>query len=228
MAEINQGLNPKKNSEISIEAMISSPLVAASKANAEMVLGQTQFLLRNCFQRIEIEPEGSVNKKETNKDAIHAKYRYEPIMIQMSLTRNVINTNIDPRDPENGKEYMKLESMDFNVPLLCLIPINSLVIDKVTVDFDMEVTSTTSWKMTEEDIQNSGKRVLQKHAQLNGKIASEPNRTGSDNQYKKQSSSHLKVHINASPLPLPLGLLSILELYSNNVNPVINSQNKQK
>ncbi len=108
-------------------------------------------------------------------------------MIQMSLTRNVINQNIDPRDPENGKDYMRLESMDFNVPLLCLIPINSLVIDKVTVDFDMEVTSTTSWTITEDDIQNSGKRVLQKQAQLNGKIAPDPNRTGSDNQYKKQS-----------------------------------------
>jgi hypothetical protein len=226
MADNNEGLKPKNNSEISIEAMISSPLVAASKANAEMVLGQTQFLLRNCFQRIEINNDELSNDSESKNISGTPKYKYNPIMIQMSLTRNVINPNIDPRNPDNGKDYMKLESMDFNIPLLCLIPINSLVIDKVTVDFDMEVTSTTSWTLTEDDIQNSGKRVLQKQAQLNGKIASEPNRTGSDNQYKKQSSSHLKVHINASPLPLPLGLLSILELYSNNVNPVVNQQNK--
>ena len=201
----NQDLIPQVNSEVSIDAMISAPLVAASKANAEMVLGQTNFLLRNCFAQVKVSPA---------TESMPAVYKYDPIMIQMSLTRSVIDTNKLPSD----EEYMKIETMDFSIPLLCIIPINSLAIDNVTVDFDMEVTSISTWEIKSDDLKN-GNRVLNKQAQLNGKISSDPKTTG-DNQYKKQSSSRLKVHINASPLPLPLGVLSILDLYSKNINPV--------
>jgi len=202
----NQDFVPQSNSEVSIEAMISAPLVAASKANAEMVLGQTNFLLRNCFAKVEITPA---------KGSVPAQYKYDPIMIQMSLARSVIDNNKLPSD--DG--YMKIESMDFTIPLLCLIPINSLAVDNVTVDFNMEITSISTWEFTPED-QKTGDRVLQKQAQLNGKITSDPKETSANNQYKKQSSSRLKVHINASPLPLPLGVLAILDLYSKNTVPV--------
>lgn len=191
---INQKLAPQSNSEISIEAMISSPLVAASKANAEMMLGQTNFYLRNCFAKND-----------------HGGY--DPIMVKMALTRSVIDNNKLPSDDD----YITIEKMDFEVPIFCLIPINSLAIDKITVDFNMEITSTTSWELTEDDHKNTGKRVLNKQAQLNGKISSD---TEGKSQYSRGSKSKLKVHINASPLPLPLGVLSILELYSKNINPV--------
>ncbi len=191
---INQRLAPQSNSEISIEAMISSPLVAASKANAEMMLGQSNFYLRNCFA-----------KNDDNG--------YDPIMVKMSLTRSVIDNNKLPSDDD----YITIEKMNFEVPLFCLIPINSLAIDKITVDFEMEITSTTSWTITEEDIENTGSRVLNKQAQLNGKISSD---SKGKSQYSRDTGNKLKVHINASPLPLPLGVLSILELYSKNINPV--------
>jgi hypothetical protein len=191
----DQELKPVSNSEISIDAMISSPLVAASKANSEMMLGQTNFYLRNCFKK--------------NKD----NNGYDPIMITMSLKRSVIDNNKLPSD----ENYIVIETMNFEVPLFCLIPINSLAVDKITVDFDMEVTSTYSWTITEEDKKNTGNRVLSKQAQLNGKISGDSKQ---DSQYKRSSASILKVHINASPLPLPLGVLSILELYSKNIIPV--------
>lgn len=190
----NQELNPQSNSEISIEAMISSPLVAASKANAEMMLGQTNFYLRNCFA------------KNDNGG-------FDPIMVKMSLKRSVIDNNKLPSDAD----YITIQTLDFEVPIFCLIPINSLAIDKITVDFDMEITSTSSWTLTEDDHKNTGKRVLNKQAQLNGKISGD---SKGKSQYNRESTSKLKVHINASPLPLPLGVLSILELYSKNINPV--------
>ena len=190
----NQKLIPQSNSEISIEAMISSPLVAASKANAEMMLGQTNFYLRNCFAKND-----------------HGGY--DPIMVKMALKRNVVDNNKLPGDVD----YITIQTMDFEVPIFCLIPINSLAIDKITVDFNMEITSTTSWELTEDDHKNTGKRVLNKQAQLNGKISSD---SEGKSQYSRDSKSKLKVHINASPLPLPLGVLSILELYSKNINPV--------
>jgi hypothetical protein len=193
----NQDFIPKTNSEISIDAMISSPLVAASKANSEMMLGQTNFYLRNCF-----------SKNDENG--------YDPIMIKMSLKRSIINNNKLPSDIE----YFSIQKMDFEVPLFCLIPINSLAVDKITVDFEMEITSTTSWTISDEDIKKTGQRVINKQAQLNGKISGDSKQ---DSQYQRNSSSKLKVQINASPLPLPLGMLTILELYSKNINPVSNS-----
>ncbi len=196
----NQDLKPQAKSELSLDSMISAPLVAASKANAEMMLGQTNFVLRNCFVK---------SNTETNS--------YDPIMIQMSLTQNVFDNNKLPTD----EGYMSIKKINFEIPLLCLIPINSLAIDKVTVDFDMEITSSTTWEVTDDDTKKNGKRVLSKQARLNGKIS---NSSKPNNQYTKESSSKLKVHINASPLPLPLGILSILELYSKNIHPSTNQK----
>jgi|TARA_B110000902_G_scaffold228848_1_gene269244 hypothetical protein len=195
MADLNQNLKPQTNSELSIDSLISSPLVAASKANAEMMLGQTQFILNTCFTKKE---------GETNS--------YDPIMIQMSLSQSIIDSNKLPSD----EDYMTIKKINFEVPLFCLIPINSLAIDKITVDFVMEVTSTSSWKLTDEDLDKTGKRVNKKQAQLNGKIKGGSN---GNSQYSKDSSSKLTVHINASPLPLPMGMLTILDLYSKNINP---------
>ena len=184
----NTDLAPQVNSEINIESMISAPLVAASKANAEMVLGQTNFLLRNCFQR-------------------RADGSYDPVMIQMSLMKSFINHDKQPGDAD----YIEVQRLDFQLPLICIIPLNSLVIDKVTVDFDMEITSAVSWQATDD-------RVLRKPAQLNGKIAS--SNDDSKSQYKSSSSSRLKVNVNAGPLPLPTGILAILDLYTKAVQPV--------
>lgn len=196
MADLkNRNLKPNANSELTIDALISSPLVAASKANAEMMLGQTQFILNTCFTK----KGGEANS-------------YDPIMIQMSLSQSIIDSNKLPSD----EDYMTIKKINFEVPLFCLIPINSLAIDKITVDFVMEVTSTSSWKLTDEDIDKTGKRVNKKQAQLNGKIKGGSN---GNSQYTKDSSSKLTVHINASPLPLPMGMLTILDLYSKNINP---------
>ena len=97
----NQDLKPQTNSELSIDSLIGSPLVAASKANAEMMLGQTQFILRNCF-----------NKKEGKKNS------YDPVMIRMSLTRSIVDMNKLPSD----KDYVTFQKINFEVPLFCLIP----------------------------------------------------------------------------------------------------------
>ena len=195
---VNQKLSPTVNRELSIEAMISAPLVAASKANAEMLLGQTHFLLRNCF----------VKEQDTQN--------YTPIMIQMSLTKSFINSDLDSTD----ENYFQIQKMDFQVPLLVLLPINSLAVEKVNIAFEMEITSTVSWTLSESD-NKEAKRVLQKQAQLNGKItANSSNNTESSNKYKSDSMNRMKVEVNAGTLPLPVGVLSLLDLYTKNINPV--------
>ncbi|MFI5151480.1 MAG: DUF2589 domain-containing protein [Bacteroidia bacterium] len=187
----NSAFKPSFNSELNIESLISAPLIAASKANVTMVTGQTRFLLEYCFSK----------NKTTGT--------YEPIMITMALTKGVINPDRKPDDPG----YITTQKLSFAIPLMCLIPLNSLVVDKVTIDFDMEITSTSSYET------NNG--IIEKKAILNGKItnsdgANDPNK----GQYKSQSNSKLRVNVNAGPLPLPLGVLAVLDLYTKSLQPV--------
>ncbi|OEK01338.1 hypothetical protein BFP97_07340 [Roseivirga sp. 4D4] len=186
----NQSFKPSFGKELNIESIISAPLVAASKANVMMVTGQTRFLLEYCFSK----EDGTT---------------YEPVMIEMSMVRGVIDDSKKPTDPD----YIKKAQLTFNIPLLCLVPLNSLAIDKVTVDFDMEITSVTSKESTKKVGENN---IMDKKAQLNGKISGGP----SSDKASTQSSSKLKVGINAGPLPLPVGVLAILDLYTKNIQPL--------
>jgi len=189
---INQEFKPNFGSDLNIESIISAPLVAASKANVVMVTGQTRFLLDYCF------------KKNDNNT-------YEPIMIEMSMVKGIVDDSKSPSD----QDFIKQTELKFSIPLLCLVPLNSLAIDKVNIDFDMEITSVTSY--------DSNKGIIDKQAQLKGKISSQPKEgsknTGNDNS-NNSSSSHLKVNINAGPLPLPMGVLTILDLYSKAIQPI--------
>jgi hypothetical protein len=207
MPTSNQSFEPDFSKELDIESIISAPLVAASKANVMMVTGQTRFLLEYCF-----------TKGENNT--------YAPVMITMSMTKGVIDETKTPSD----SDYIKSVQMTFGMPLLCLIPINSLAVDKVTVDFDMEITSAISKQTTTAN--DSGNQVIEKKAQLNGKISnSSAQDSGNPNstQYKSQVSSSLKVNINAGSLPLPKGVLTILDLYTKSIQPIaVSDQSKEQ
>lgn len=189
---------PDYSSELNIESIISAPLVAASKANVVMVTGQTRFLLDYCFE-----------KKDNSKS-------YEPVMIEMVMTRGVIDSNKSPTDPN----YIVKSEMKFAVPLLCLVPLNSLAIDKVNVEFDMEITSMTSHDSQETGHTKTG-QLIDRKATLYGKISAKQDENANPNcrQYKSQSTSRLVVNINAGPLPLPVGVLTILDLYTKAIQP---------
>lgn len=196
--KINQSFEPDFRKEIDIASIISAPLVAVSKANVIMVTGQTRFLLEYCFTK-------------------SANNTYEPVLIEMSMTKGEIDQTKEPDDPA----YIKKVQLTFTIPLLCLIPINSLSVEKVTIDFDMEITSVTS---TETKTANeSENKVTGDKAQLNGKISYDPNQNSFNpnaREYKSQFSNKLKVNINAGTLPLPLGVLTILDLYTKAIQPL--------
>lgn len=97
-----------------------------------------------------------------------------------------------------------LESTSFiEIPLLTLLPINSLAIDKMKVKFNMEITSISSYKAGSND-------SLDRKAQLSGKLSGD--KKNRDNSY--DSSKNLSVYVEASKLPLPNGLLNIIEMFS--------------
>lgn len=205
MPTVNQQeYNPNFSRELDIEAIISAPLVAASKANVVMVTGQTRFLLEYCFSK--------------TGDGL-----YQPVMIPMQMTRGVINPGKKPGDPD----YITKAELVFTVPLLCLVPINSLVIDKVALDFDLEITSVTA--SDTKATNNTGKTINDNKAQLNGKVSYDPREYSANpkaNQNRPQLSSKLKVSINAGPLPLPSGVLTILDLYNKAIQPLPGNSDK--
>lgn len=193
----NQKFSPDFSKELDIEALISAPLVAASKANAVMSTGQTRFLLEYCF-----------TKGENNV--------YAPVMIEMSMTKGIVDGTKEAGD----SDHVKLTQLTFSIPLLCIVPINSLVVDKVRIDFHMDITSATP-KETQH-ANGTDNKVTERHAKLNGKIGSapdqEPGSRGSK-QSSRHKSNQLKVSLNASPLPLTSGLLKILDIYAKAIQP---------
>ena len=178
MSENEQGtFKPQFGAELNIESIIGAPLVAASKANVMMLTGQAQFLLDYCFTK----EEGSNLR--------------QPLMIEMVLSQPVVDHTKQPTDPG----YISINKMAFQVPLLCLLPLNSLAIDKINVDFDLEITSV-----------------------LNGRIApaKQEYKKNSREQYDSTLSSRLKVNIHAGRLPLPKGVLTLLDLYTKSIQPI--------
>lgn len=134
-------------------------------------------------------------------------------MIKMSLTRAFVQAET----ASLGAESIKPFTLPFSVPLICLVPINNLVVDKVNVEFDMEITAVAPKE--QKPLLAGINPVVNDKAVLLGKISHRAS-TVRDGR-ATQVSSNLKVNINAGPLPLPLGLLTILELYSKSIGPEV-------
>jgi hypothetical protein len=186
---------PDFASQLNIESLIAAPLIAASKANVMMITGQTRALLENCFKRTD-------------------NGNYEPVTINMVLMRGSVeeNKSVGGTPPAESHRVITTQ-LAFSVPLICLIPINNIVVDKIKVDFDLEITSV--YHSPGRGLAG-GDPINDRKAALHGRIANRK----SDGTVDEKGTARLKVNINASPLPLPLGLLSVLDLYSKSIQPI--------
>lgn len=191
LGEDNSTFNPRFDAELNIESIIGAPLVAASKANVMMLTGQARFLLDYCFEQ---EADSGLRR---------------PVMVSMALLQSSVD----------GVGNVSANEMTFQVPLLCLLPLNSLAVDTVNVDFDLEITSVGSYVYKPED--NGNIQLVERKAVLNGRLAPPGGRCGKKvaEQYENTLSSRLKVNIHASGLPLPKGVLAILDMYTNSIRP---------
>lgn len=176
-----------KKGELDLNSLVSAPLIAASKANEAILKQQTQFMLDTCF---------TVDEDTRT-----------PVMVKMRLSR----TSIDYSKPTDG---LSLESQDivFQVPLISLLPINSLGVNSVDVDFNMEVTSMKSYISSN----TSG-------AVLSGKLSSLPGNSKRKSSLKEQRSGSLKVNLKAGALPLPSGVLELIDIYTRTIQPVVST-----
>ncbi len=197
----SQGFDTGKRQDqgVNVASMISAPLVAASKANSEMLKHQAHFLMEFCFIKKEIkDADGNVTGNN-----------YEPLMIEMNMTKSVINH-------DKSKPVFETERVTFKVPVLTLIPINSLAVDDIQIDFDMEIISQTSRKTNASEMGES-QSGTKETAELRGKISYDSKESSNSS---RRSASKLKVKVHAGPLPLPVGVSAMIDMYSKAIHPV--------
>jgi len=194
----------KQFTGLPMRELIGAPLVAASQANNMMSMTQTKFLLDTCFELV----------KHADKEI------YKPIMINMTLTRPVINANGTAAEP--------IET-DFNLPLLTIIPINSLAVDEVNVAFEMEVKSSFATdKSSTKNKENKDDSTLSKKiatstvsAELTGSVAkSEKSNDTENSSFNKSNSAKYEISAHAGQIPLPVGVTTIIETFSQAIAPI--------
>lgn len=191
-------------SGLPMDALITGPLNAAANANAAMAVTQTKFLLDTCFTH-----------KDGDKD-------YKPIMIKMSLDRAVIDNTGD-------KPEVKTSTTDFNLPLLTIVPLNSLAVQKVDINFEMEVKSSFS-----EETNQTKESAFKGEAEISAKLgygpfsvtvkgsASYDSKESSEQNthYQKSNSAKYSIGVSAGQLPLPKGVLTIIDAFSKSIEPI--------
>ncbi|GLQ73451.1 DUF2589 domain-containing protein, partial [Vibrio penaeicida] len=184
-------------SGLPMKALIGAPLKAATDANAMIANAQTQFLLSTCF------------KRDKDNDE-----QLEPIMVNFTLSRSTID--------QNGLMSEEPLKMDISIPLMTLIPLNSLALEKLTVAFSMEVKSSReikNEKATERKRTDKRKNTSdhETETELHGTLAQSNQKA--DQQIGSAHASY-EIMLEAGQLPLPNGITTILELFSKNITPI--------
>lgn len=205
-------------SGLPIDSLIAGPLLATAKANANMAFTQTQFLLDTCFN------------KTTTGTGTDTTVNYTPIMIQMELSRGVLT----PGTPASGTTAatpttIQNVSTIFSLPLMTIMPLNSLAVDNLDVDFEMEVKSSAGEEQTDTSSSETSAQVgfeakagwgpfsvtITGNASYDSKEASTHN-----SHYSRSNSAKYTIKVHAGQLPLPLGVTTIIDAYAKNVSPI--------
>jgi len=235
-------------SGLPIDSLIGGPLNAAATANAAMALTQTKFMLDTCFTKKQV-PAVAANPSATPPVVAADAYdTYSPIMIVMSLTRGVITpaTHDAPAVAAQGTPgtpgyvpavpaivgkptSIQNVTTTFNLPLLTIIPLNSLAVETVDITFEMEVKSSFSedqseQKSTEMKAETSFEAKLgwgPLSVSIKGSASYDSKDSSTHNtHYEKSNSAKYTVNVHAGQLPLPKGVNTIIEAFAQSIQPI--------
>ena len=199
-----------------MDSLIAGPLNAAANANAAMALTQTKFILDNGF-----------NKSQTGSGN-DAKTSYAPILITMSLTRGVITPGDLNAQPPTKTDIQNVVTT-FDLPVLTIIPINSLGVDSVDISFEMEVKSSFSDETGQSSSSDtSGSASFDAKfgwgpfsASLKGSVSYDHKDSQTHStHYEKSNSAKYTVRVRASQLPVPKGVNTIIEAFTQAIQPI--------
>lgn len=204
-------------SGLPMRSLIGGPLKAAAEANSTMAVTQTKFMLDTCFYKQKVDEKD----KEKPRTLI-------PIMVTMEINRSVIYEE-EGKEGKPGKPKVKSVPTQFELPLLTIIPLNSLAVDEVQVNFDMEVKSSysdESSKSNSSETQGS----MSADAKLGGAwwsvevkgSVSYDSKTASSHSttYQKSNSAQYSVSVHAGQQKLPEGVTTIIQAFTNSISPI--------
>lgn len=186
-------------SGLPMKALIGAPLKAATDANAMIAQSQTQFIINNCFEKVSDESED-----------------LRPVMVNFQAVRQVLTAQ--------GTPSATPLKMDISIPLMTLMPINSLAIETVKVSFQMEVKSSREFtretsnerkqRTTSKGV-NSTYKAHEFDTELHGTLSTKNKDFGNSS-----SGANYEVSLTAGQLPLPKGMTAILDIFTKNLAPL--------
>jgi len=242
-------------SGLPMDSLIGGPLNAAATANSAMALTQTKFLLDTCFTKTSVPITPAVTGVPASAPGvtpvvpeipgtpeIPAHDNYTPIMIIMSLTRAAItpaskgvaaipasgSTPAVPAVPATPTVIQNFTTQ-FNLPLLTIVPLNSLAVETVDITFEMEVKSSfaedqSDTKTTEMKAETSFEAKLgwgPLSVSIKGSASYDSKDSSTHNtHYEKSNSAKYTVNVHAGQLPLPKGVNTIIEAFAQSIQPI--------
>ncbi|WP_407334167.1 DUF2589 domain-containing protein [Enterovibrio sp. 27052020O] len=198
-----------------MRALIGGPLNAAAQANSMMAVTQTKFMLDTCFSK-------NTDSGDKGKETL------TPIMVTMQITRGVI-TEGEAKQGEAPEVNVTDVTTQFDVPLLTIVPLNSLGVDNVQIDFEMEVKSSYS----DESSQSSSSSTSEQGSfdaklgggwwsvEVKGSVSHDSQSASSQkSSYQKSNSAKYTVSVHAGQLSLPQGVTTIIQAFTNSISPI--------
>ncbi len=188
-------------SGLPLKALIGAPLKATADANAMLARSQTQFLLSTCF------------------DSVDGKLR--PKILNFNLERSVVNAD--------GTLADEKASMEISIPLMTLIPMNSLAVQELNVAFEMEVKNSTEYIHKSQSQQKneatgdisspyeSDKFSVEMHGTL---ARSRKSESSGSSAVKDNSSARYEITMKAGQLPLAKGITTIIDMFAKGIAPI--------
>lgn len=205
--------------------LIGAPLMAAADANHKMAMTQVKFMLDTCFSKKKMAGGGE------GKDD---QYEYLPVMVELKLKRPVIST-VKGDKPSDTKVTIDSAESSLTIPLLTLLPLNALAVDDVNINFNMEVKSSFSSEQTEAEKENmSAEGSFEAKvgygpfsASVSGSVSKSSEKSNSKtDKYEKSNKATYDVKVHAGQLPLPEGVGVIIQAYTDNITPIMVTEDK--
>ena len=171
--------------------LIGGPLFAAAEAQEKLA-----SIAWDYYQKIAYNTDGNGVSDGTTR------------LLEFTLDRPVVQDGVVSAD--NNKVTVK-------APFIGLVPIPSLLIDRVDVDFQMEVTDTNSTtdNTSAEASTNISSKWFGVNVGISGKVSSSRENTRSTNQTAKY-----QVHVTASQQKQTEGLSKLMDIMASCIEPI--------
>ena len=178
--------------------LIAAPLIAVAEAQQELAATAWDF-----YQKI----------------AFYGKGETYPAGAAEGDTR-IVKFKVKRPVEQNGQ--LQMVEQEIQAPFIGLVPIPSLLIDRVDVDFQMEVSNTETNKSNfSSDVSTNISSGWFVKAEVSGKVSTSRENTRTTNQTGKY-----QVHVTASQQQQTEGLSKLMDIMASCIEPVPTSSGK--